>query len=112
MLTVDEIAFVGGKIGIDNSNYYINKNAAVNVWWVISPSFYVSDFDSFFNVLNTGLLCENNIINDVVSRFETVFTQKMQSSTETRNNILNALAEMRNISNDYSMLYFQLGGSK
>lgn len=65
MLTVDEIAFVGGKIGIDNSNYYINKNAAVNVWWVISPSFYVSDFDSFFNVLNTGLLRENNIINDV-----------------------------------------------
>ena len=54
----------------------------------------------------------NEIINDVVSRFETVFTQKMQSSTETRNNILNALAEMRNISNDYSMLYFQLGGSK
>ena len=54
----------------------------------------------------------NEIINDVVRRFETVFTQKMQSSTETRNNILNALAEMRNISNDYSMLYFQLGGSK
>ena len=54
----------------------------------------------------------NEIINDVVSRFEIVFTQKMQSSTETRNNILNALAEMRNISNDYSMLYFQLGGSK
>ena len=65
LLTVDEIVFAGGKIGIDNSNYYINKNAAANVWWVISPSFYVSDFDSFFNVLNTGLLRENNIINDI-----------------------------------------------
>lgn len=54
----------------------------------------------------------NEVINDVVTKFETVFTEKMASSTEARNKMLNTLTELRNISNEYNMLYFRLGGTK
>ncbi len=65
LLTADEIAFAGAKFMTDNFNYYLNNNASVNVWWAISPSFYVSNADSYFNTLYTGLLRENNLTNEI-----------------------------------------------
>ena len=32
-LTADEIAFAGGKVNLDNSNYYLNKNATSEYYW-------------------------------------------------------------------------------
>ena len=42
LLTADEVAFAGGVVGTNNSNYYLVKNTGNSYWWTMTPASYSS----------------------------------------------------------------------
>ena len=44
LITADEVAYAGGKIGTNNSSYYIaqNVNTGATYWWTMSPFYWSS----------------------------------------------------------------------
>ena len=63
MLTADEITFAGANQNYSNKTYYLNKNAASNHWWALSPSFFLARASSVISFI----VSSDGSLNDSVS---------------------------------------------
>ena len=63
LITEDEIVLAGGKIGTDNSAFYLNNNMA---YWAGSPDEFVGGTGAYgFNVIDDGYLNDDDVDSDV-----------------------------------------------
>ncbi len=59
LLTADEVAFAGARMGTANSVYYLNKNATGRWWWTMTPHSFSTSANEFSVNSNGGLGSSN-----------------------------------------------------